>query len=168
MTRGGECPEPEFAWSAEIETVEGAIDPECGGEATGATSEVEKIFRFAMALHEFDTVDGFESADEDSAGSSGGFAGNIEHEVSAVVEENVRVAGREIHGADARSRAAKMVPRRITGRIGFGFDDAPAKAAFREVVDDNFANEEPRESDGIGGKLGAAQTADADFIFQWR
>ena len=109
-----------------------------------------------MALHQFDSIERFESANEDRRGRSGGLARNVEHEVRAIVEKDICMALREIHGANARCGAAEMVPGRIARRIGFGFDDAAAKASSGEIVDDNFADEEARERDGVLRKFRAA------------
>jgi hypothetical protein len=48
--------------------------------------------------------------------------------------------------------------------IGFRFHDAAAKAARREIVDDDFSNEEARELYGLSGKLEAAETANNEFL----
>ena len=109
-----------------------------------------------MALHDFDAIERFDGANENAASDAGWFAGNVEHEVGAVIEEDVAMTGREIHGTNAWSGAAIMVPGGIAGRIGFGLDDASADAAFGQIVNDDFADEELRESDGVAGQFGAA------------
>lgn len=155
--------EPERAGSAEIQAIVAAVDLESGGEASRAAGEVEKASGVAMTLHEFDAIERFESADENGGGGAGRFADDVEHEVGAVVEEDVGVALGEIHGADARRGAAEMMAGGIAGRIGFGFDDAAAEASGGEIVDDDFADEEAGESDGARGKFGTMETADREF-----
>src|SRR5882672_12350821 len=95
-----------------------------------------------MTLHQFDAIERLKSANEDRRGGAGGLADDVEHEVRAVVEKNIRVTGSEIHGANARRGSAKMVTRGITGGIGFRLDDAAAESSSGEIVDDYFADEE--------------------------
>jgi hypothetical protein len=63
--------------------------------------------------------------------------------VRAVVEENVCVAGCEIHGSNTRRGPAEMVPRGIAGGISFRFDDSAAETSAGKVVDDYFADQKP-------------------------
>jgi len=150
---------PEGTASAEVETVVAAVDSKGSSEASGAASEIEKPRGFAMALHERDAIEGFDRPDENRRGYSCGLAHNVQHEVRAVIEKNVRVAWPEIHRANARRRAAEMMSRGIAGRIGFRFHDAAAQAARRKIVNDDFSNEEAGELDGVRRKLGAAEAA---------
>jgi len=86
--------QPERTGSAEVEAVVAAVDLKSGGEASGAAGKVEKPSGLAVALHKLDAFQRFEGADEDRSGGSGRLAHDIEHEVRAVVEKNVGVAGR--------------------------------------------------------------------------
>jgi len=142
------------------------VDLKSGSEAPGAAGEIEESSGLAMALHELDAFERFEGADEDSGGDSGTLAHDIQHEVRAIVEKDVGVAGGEVHRADARSRAAEMMSRGIAGRIGFRFHNTAAEAARGEIVDDNSSDEEASESDGARWKLSAAEAADREF--RWR
>jgi hypothetical protein len=121
-----------------------AVDFKSGREASGAAGEIEKSRRFAMALHEFDALQRFDSADEDRGGDAGAFADDIEHEVRPIVEKDISMAGGEIHRTYARSWATKVMSGGITGRIRFRFHDAAAEPAFDEIVDDDFSDEKAR------------------------
>src|SRR6266513_3336877 len=155
--------QPERAGGAEVEAVVAAIDLKSCGEASWTAGEVEKPSSLAVALHELQALKRFEGANEDCRGGSHGFAHHIEHEVRAIVEKNVGVAMSEIHRTNARSRAAEVMSRGIAGRIGFRFHEAAAEASRREVVDDDFPDEETSEHDGVRGQLRAAETANNEF-----
>src|SRR2546427_8149079 len=146
--------------SAEIQAVVAAPDLKGGSKASRAAREIEKPGVLAVALHELDALEWFESPDEDCRCGSSRFAHDIEHEMRAVIEKNVGVAVGEIHRMNARSWAAKVMSGGIAGRIGFRFHDAPAETARGEIVDDNFSDEEVRQLDGISRKLSATETAD--------
>ena len=145
------------------------VDLKSGGEASGAAREIEKPGRLAVALHDLDAIEGLERADEDGRGDSRRLADDIEHEVRAIIEKNIDMAGSEIHRANARSRATEMMSRGITGRISFRFHDAAANPARGKIVDDNFSNEEASELDGVRWKFAAAEVANCEFcgrVFQ--
>src|SRR5207247_3965465 len=110
--------QPERAGSAQVETVVAAVDLKSRCEASGAAREVEKPNGFAVALHEFDAFERFERTDENRRGYSGGLADDVQHEVRAVIEKNVGVAGSKIHRANTRRGPAEMMSRGIAGRIG--------------------------------------------------
>src|SRR5690242_13354142 len=155
--------EPEFFVFAQIQAVMAAIDLHSLREAAGAAGEIEEFGGLAVALHDFDAFERLEGADQDGGGGFGRLADDVEHEVCAVVEENVDVAGSEVHGLDARRGAAEMVTGGIAWRIGFGFDDAAADATGGKLVDDDFADEETGEFDSVFGQLGAVDAAKGDF-----
>jgi len=155
--------QPERSGGAEVEAVVAAVDLKSGGEASGSTREIKKPGGPAVALQELDAIQGFEGANEDCGGGSGRLAHDIEHEVRAIVEENIGMTGAEIHRTDARSRAAEMMSGGIARRIRFRFHDTAAEAARREIVDDDFSDEETSEPDSFGRKFGAAKAADGEF-----
>ncbi len=142
----------------------GAIDLKRSSEAAGSAREIEKPDGLAVTLHEFNALNRLEGSDENCSGDSRGLAHDIQHEVRAIVEKNIGMAGREIHRTNARSWALEVVTRRVAGRIGFGFHDAAAEAAGGEIVDDGFSNEETGELDGVIWKLGTAEAADREFL----
>ena len=49
--RAGEGTEPERTWSAEVCTIEAAVDAEGGGETSRTACEVEQAGGFAVLLH---------------------------------------------------------------------------------------------------------------------
>jgi len=51
----------------------------------------------------------------------------------------------------------------IAGWVGFRLHDAAAEAAGREIVDDDFSDEEAGEIDSVSWKFGAAEAANSEF-----
>jgi hypothetical protein len=49
--------------------------------------------------------------------------------------------------------------------VGLGFDDAAAQASAGELADDNFADEEAGEGDGVRGEFRTAEVADGNGSF---
>jgi len=156
--------EPECFVFAEIHAVMAAIDLQRLREAARPAREIEEFGAFAMALHDFDAFERLESANQDGRSGFGRLADDVEHEMRAIVEENIDVAGSEIHGFDARRGPAEMMPGGIARRIRFGLNDAAADATGGKFVHHDFADEETRKLDGVRGKLGAANAADGDFL----
>ena len=117
-----------------------------------------------MALHQCNAFERLDGADENGRGGSFWLADDVEHEMRAVVEEDIGVTGSKIHRADSRSRTAEVVARRIAGRIGFDFYNAGAKTARGEIVHDNLANQEAREFDGVLWKFRALQTTERECL----
>jgi len=152
--------EPKRALSAEIKTVVTSVDLKSGRKASRAAGEIEEPSGLAVLLHELDALEGFERSDKDSGGDSGALAHDIKHEMRAIIEENVGMAGSKIHRANAWSRAAEVMSGGIARRIGLRFHDAATQAAGGEIVNDNFSNEAARQLDGISRKLCATKTAD--------
>jgi hypothetical protein len=158
--RSGSGTEPERARGAEVGAVEGAVDAQRGGQASGTAGQVEQARGFAMLLHVRDALEGFERADQDAAADSGDFRADVEHEVIAVAEINVGVAAAKEHGAIAWGRSAKVVRGGIASRIGFGFHDATAEAGAGEFADDNFANKKAGQGDRVRRKFGVPEAPD--------
>ena len=154
--------EPEWAWGAEVGSVEGSVDAKGGGEAPRTAGEVEQAGGLAVILHLFDAFKGLERADEDAAANSRDFCAHVEHEVVAVTEINVGVAAAKKHGAIARGWTAEVVRGGIALRVGFGFNDTPAEAEAREFADDDFADEKAGQCDGIRREFGTAEAADGN------
>jgi hypothetical protein len=155
-----ECAEPEWAGSAEVDTVEAAIDLQCGGKAAGTAREIEEARCFAVELHLLDTSERFEGAEENSAAHLGEFRADVKHEVISIGEVNIGMPAAEKHRAIARGRPAEMMRGRVARRISFGFDNAAAEPGGGEFAHDDFADEEAREGDGVDRQLGAAEAAD--------
>jgi len=89
----GRFAQPERAGGAKVEPVVAAIDLKSGGEASRTAREIKKLTGLAVALHELDTIEGLECADQDGRCDSSRLAHDIQHEVRAVIEKNVGVAG---------------------------------------------------------------------------
>lgn len=155
--------EPEFFICAEINAIVATIDLQCLCQAPRAAREIQELGGFAMALHDFDSFERLERANQDGGGDLGRFAHDVEHEVGAIVKENVDVAGSKIHGFDARRGAAEVMPGGIARRISLGFDDPAADAARGKFVHDDFADEEAREFDSVLGKLRASDPPNGGF-----
>jgi hypothetical protein len=152
--------EPECTASAKVEAVVSTVDLKGGGKTAGASRKIENPCGFAVLLHECDAIERFKGADENGCGGADGLTDDVQHEVRAVVEENVGVTGGQIHRAYARRRPTEMMARRIPGRIRFRFHDAAAHAPGGQIMDDHFADEEAREGNSVGRKFRAAKTAD--------
>lgn len=155
--------EPEFFICAEIDAIVAAIDLQRLSQSPRTAREIQELGGFAMALHDFDSFERLKRAYQNGRGRFGRLTYDVEHEVCAVVEENIDVAGTAIHGFDARCGAAEMMTGGIAWRIPFGLDDPAANAADGKFVHYDFANKEAREFDSVLGKLGAANAANGDF-----
>ncbi len=123
-------PKPQRARSAKVDAVVPAVDLESGGEPSWPAGEIVKSSGLPVALHDLNAFKWFDGPDQDRRGDSRRLAHDIEHEVRAVVKENVCVTGREVHRADARSRPTEVMTCGIAGWIGFCFHDPAAEAAF--------------------------------------
>jgi hypothetical protein len=156
-------PEPERAGCAKIEAVVAAVDSKGRAQAAGTAGEIEKASGLAMAPHVSDPLEGFKSSDENGGSDSGGLADDVQHEMNAVIEKNIYVTRGQIHRADAWRWPAEMVTGGIAGGIGFDFDNATAQTAGREIVDDDFTDEEAREFEGFCWKFRAVQPAEREF-----
>ena len=152
--------EPKRTLGAEVKTIVTAVDLKRGGKAAGTAGEIKKPSGLAVLAHDLEAIKWFERPDEYGRGDSSRLAHDVEHEVRAVVEKNVGMAGRKIHRANARSGAAEMMSGGIAGRIGFCFDDAAAETAGGEFADDDFSDEEARQLDGISRKFSPTESAD--------
>lgn len=137
-----------------------AIDLQSGSQTPRAAREVQQTRSFSMLLHQRDSFQGLECANEDSAGRAFRFAGNVEHEVRTVVEKNVSVARGEIHRADARGRTTIVMAGGIAWRIGFGFDDASTQASCGQFAHYDFADQKAGQRDGGLRKLRTSKPAD--------
>src|SRR4029077_12696732 len=97
------------------------------------------------ALHGFDAFERFDRAQQNSGADAARFARDIEHVMRAIDKVDVRVAVVEKKSAVPRSRPVESVAGRIAGEIAFCFDDAPAQAAARQVVDNRLTDQEARK-----------------------
>src|SRR5215472_1604444 len=155
---------PEFFVRAEIDSVVAAIDLEGLRETPRPAREVQEFSGFAMPLHDFDSLQRLERADQNGSGGFRALADDVEHEMSAVVEKNMDVARGKIHRADSRRGSPKMMSGRIARRISFGLDDATADPSGRQFVHHHFADQEARKLHGLFGEFRAADSPNGDFL----
>src|SRR5207253_8586026 len=96
----------------------------------------------AALLHQRDAVERLQRANEYGAGVSVGFSNRIEQEVDAVVQIDVRKAGR----TEERLAARRTSERRVAGGIiladvGLGLDDDAGRHALTRAMDEDFAEQ---------------------------
>ncbi len=163
--RASHYAEPERAGGAEVCGVEGAVNAQSGGEASGTAGKVEQARGLAVTRHLLDALQRLQGADEDAAADSRGLCADVEHEVIAVAKINVGVTNAETHGASALGRAAKVVGGGVARRVGLGFDNTAAKADAGEFADDDFADEKAGQSHGVQGKFGTAEATNRNGSF---
>ena len=156
--------EPERSRGTKVDAVEAAVDAKGGGEAAGATGQVKEVRCFAMALHLSDAFKRLHSAYENGGSRALRFADDVQHEMRAIVEENISMAGSKVHRTDSRRWTAEVVTRGIAGRVGFHLDDAPAETSRGKIVHNNFANQEARELGSCFRKFITFQTAQREFF----
>src|SRR5262249_50220424 len=94
---------------------------------------------------------------------AGSLARHVAHVGRSVDEIDVGVTALEIERAIARGLAAKGMTAGIARRIGFGFDDPPARSAVEILADQDLADEVARQRDRGARELVAPQKAE-----RWR
>jgi hypothetical protein len=151
MARRSDFAEPQWAGGAEVDAIDPAVDVQSLGQTARAASEVVEFVGAAAALHFGDAFERFECANQDAATYSGRFGAYIEHEVVAIGEVDVGVAGAQEHGRCARSRTAVVVGGRITWWVGFGLYNAAGHSEAGEVANDDLTDEVSRELDRADG-----------------
>src|SRR5882672_1216979 len=156
--------EPQRAVATKVCAVEAPIDAEGGRQAAWPARQVEQAQRAAPRLHEFDSFERFQSAHQYARADPGCLGGNVEAPMHAVAEVDVRVATFEKQRPVARGFADVRVAGGIADLIGFGFDDAPAGAAFGGLVHEHLADQEPRKVRGVDRQVAAPQPAARDQV----
>ena len=165
ITGGGrlERPQPQGAWSAEVEAVQAAVDFQRLGKPAWATCQVAYPQDIPATLHMFHAFQGLKSTDENTAARAREFGGDIQHEVIAIAEVDIGVAAAQEHRPIAGRLAAKMVRCRVLWGISLGLHDAPTESCCWQFSDDNLAHKKLRQRDGIGGEFSPAEEADSKF-----
>jgi hypothetical protein len=79
--------------------------------------------------------------------------------VHAVIEINVHMAVPEKQRMVARRRTAKMMACRIARWIALRFHNPAAEPSFGQFMDNNLADEKPRQLQRVAGKLFSGQAA---------
>src|SRR5215472_6273272 len=115
--------------------------------------QVQQAFRSAVLLHHRDAIEWLECANQNRRRRPFRFAHHVEHEVIAIVEVHVGVSTRQIHRPNPRRQPAKMMSGRITWRIRFILDDAPAHSSFWQLAHHHFADQVPRQRQRVRRKL---------------
>jgi hypothetical protein len=141
--------EPEWAWRAEVGTVERTIDLQGGGKASRTAGEIEQARSLAMMLHLRNALEGLEGSDEDATADSSDFRTDVQHEMVAVAEIDIGVAAAQKHRPIAGGRTAKMVGGGIALWIGFGFHDAPAESDAFEFPDNHSTDQKAGQRDRV-------------------
>lgn len=117
-------------------TVETAVDAEHFRETAGAVEAARE------------RGERTEGAEENAAGSTGGFGDDVEALVDAVAQIDVGAAGGTEQDAGAGGEAAAGVSGEVGGaEVGLYFDDAPGAFA----VDESFAEEGAGDRNGVAG-----------------
>jgi hypothetical protein len=104
-----------------------------------------------VELHPLNTFERFESADQDAAAYVWDFGADVQHEVIAIGEVDVRVSSAQKHRAIAGSWSAKVMCGGIARRVGFGLNDAAAKSAGGMFADNDFADQITGQVYSVGG-----------------
>jgi len=147
--------EPERPSSAEIESVVASIDLQGCSQAPGTSRQIKQAMGLAVPLHELDAFKRLKCPDQNRRSNGCRLAYHIQHEMRAIVKENVSMTRGEIHRADARRWTTVVMTRWIARGISFGFYDAAAESSLRQFVDYNFSDEEARQGHRAHGKFRA-------------
>ena len=148
---GRKCAEPERAGRAEVDAVEGAVNPESGGETAGATGQVRNFCGAAVRLHLGDALQGVQRADEYAATYSGDLRADVQHEMVAITEIDIGVTAAKEHGAGSRSRPDVVVGGGVAYGIGLDLHDAATEASRGQLANDDLADEKTRKGFRIDG-----------------
>jgi len=107
------------------------VNLQCRRQTPRTPGEIQKPRGSAMMLHQVNSLQWFKGADQDTAGDAVRFAADVQHEMGAIVKENVGVTVMQIHGAYAWSGTAIVMACWVAGRVGFSFHNAPTHTSAR-------------------------------------
>lgn len=103
-------------------------------ELAGAREQGAGVGLLAAAVHVGKAFERLRGADQDGRGNPLRVGDDVEHEVIAVGEVDIRVPRRAEHGLVAtRARAVRVAGGVIRGSVGFGFDDAATEVPANKV-----------------------------------
>ena len=156
--------EPERPACAQVGAVASSIDAHRCGEPAGTPSEIENSRRAAVTHHRRDPLQRLKGAEQDTGTDPGQLAADIKQIRDTVGAVDISVAALEKQRSIARRRPMERVAARIADDIGFGFNDAAADPAFREIVGQHPANEFARQLDGINWQLRAPKSTYDDGV----
>src|SRR5208282_306538 len=98
-------------------------------------------------------------ANQHATANASPFARNIQHEVHAVIEIDIHMAMPQKKRMISLRFAAKMMASGIARRIAFGFHDPSTEAPFRQIMDNDLADDKSGQLQRIGRKLFTSEAA---------
>ena len=131
----------------EIEPIVRQRDAHCHGQIARSSTQIVNVGDGpAPAPHHGDPFDRIQRTNQDRCGRSVRFGDDVHEGVDAVIEVDVRVAGRTVQ----RRVAPRRPGRGVAGGIGFAdvrldFDDGAGRHDAAAVVDENFSEEIARD-----------------------
>jgi hypothetical protein len=137
--------EPKWAVATEVHAVEPFRDAEGRGKTAGAARQVKQSPCTAVSLHQRNSLNRLDSAQQDARADSRRFARNVQHEMIPISEVDVSVAAIEKERTISRSEPSKGMRGGITGKIGFRLHDTATQHGPAEIVDQSFPDQKPRQ-----------------------
>lgn len=150
---------PEGPPRGEVDSIEAPVNSKCRCEPSRSAREIFQIPRPPVILHQFDPLDWLDSPDEHSFARAVVPSRNIQHEMIAVCEIDIRMAAFKIKRKIARSGPAKCVCCGIPGKVSLRLHNAPGKPASRKLAHKRLADQKTRERLRVERKLQAAKPA---------
>src|SRR5206468_5673066 len=123
----------------------------------GTARQILCVLRSAPRFHERNTVAGDEGAKQYAGPDAAALGADVAGVPATVDEVDVGVAALEEQRPVARGLAPEGVGSGVAYEIGFGLDDAPARAAFPGFPHEVVSDQEACERDGVDRQLRAAQ-----------
>src|SRR5450755_4232392 len=111
-----------------------------------------------MLLHPLYALQRLERTNQYAARNSFRLAGHIQHKMRTIVKEHVGVSRMQIHRPNPRRRPAKMMSGRITRWISLSLDNSSAQSSASQLMNHNFADQEPRQLHRVMRQLRAPQS----------
>ena len=122
--------EPQRAFSAKIQPIETAINPQRRGEPSWSSRQVAQPLNLAISLHDRYAVARLERPDEDPSPNPCYLARDVQHVGAAVGKIDIGVPALEKKRPVTRRHPAIGVPGGVADDIRLGLDDAAAGDAF--------------------------------------
>jgi len=115
-----------------------------------------------MALHDLDSFERLNRANQYSAACARAFARNIQHEVHAVIEIHIHMPMPEKKRPVPPRGPSKMVPCGISWRIAFRFHNPSAEPPLRQIANHDLSDEKSRKRQRVARKLFPGNAAQFD------
>src|SRR6185436_13061532 len=119
--------EPQRAARAQVNAVETAIDVHGFRQPAGAARKVGEAMHAAAGLHDRHAIDRLERAQEHASADAWTLPRHVDAKMHAVDEVDVGVAAAQEQRAIPIRLADVGMAAGVTGDVGLGFDDAPAR-----------------------------------------